>query len=118
MAVRRVSIEKVEGSINIEASDVEVDVVSITSDTAPVFVEGYVDLSGLGPDHRVMMCEYIGWGDVGTKKFICLSYVKGDESIVRFYNKTVYNYKVTARLVGGVPPVTLPYTFIVMRLLV
>jgi len=43
--------------------------------------------------------------------------VQGSTNIVRFYNKTVYRYKVTARLVEGEPPVTLPFLFFVMRLL-
>lgn len=117
MAVREVRVGSIQGSTNIERLDVEVDVVSIISDIAPMFVEGYVDLSGLGPNHKVELCEYIGWGGAGTKKFMCVYYTSGDETIVRFYNKTVYRYKVTARLVEGEPPVTLPFLFFVMRLL-
>lgn len=116
MEVRRVRVERVEGAVTLEVLNAEIDVVSVVSDALPVVVEGYVDLSGLGELHAVMMCEYVGWSGVEPKVMSCQLYSKGDEPIVRFYSKTVYKYRATVMLTQGMPPVSIPYSFTIMRM--
>jgi len=109
------SIIPYKGTFTPSALNSEETVVEIIGDGKPFIVEGWLDLSQLGVDDAITVCEYVSVDGVDYKPFICLSFSGAQlDPILRFHAKTfegTQKWKLTIEQTKGTLR-NFPYNFL------